>query len=153
MDQVMRNTAKKLNDTWNHWTPDVLSVMRIMSALLILQFGTAKILQFPMTPNFGNVQWFSLTWFAGSLELVLGALLLIGLFSRTAAFVLAGEMAFAYFIGHASRGFFPLLNGGTLPALFCFVFFYLAFAGPGPWSVDALRARGRELRFSAMAAE
>ena len=131
----------KLFDSFSRYTPQVLSILRIMSALLILQFGVAKILKFPMTPNFGNVQFMSLGWFAGSIELVLGALLVVGLFSRPAAFILSGAMAFAYFLGHAPRGFHPILNGGTLAALFCFVFFYLSFAGPGPWSLDALRKR------------
>ena len=86
---------------------------------------------------------FGLIWFAGFLELVFGSLLTVGLFTRVAAFVLSGEMAFAYFIGHAPRHFIPLLNNGNLAVLYCFVFFYLAFAGSGPWSVDAMKAQGR----------
>jgi putative oxidoreductase len=86
---------------------------------------------------FAKVELFSLYGLAGSLELVLGALLIIGLFTRLAAFVLAGEMAVAYFMGHAPRGFYPILNGGDLAIIFCFVFLYLSAAGPGPWSVDA----------------
>ena len=121
------------------YRPQLLSVFRIMAGLLILQFGTAKILGYPAVASFANVavgQWPS--WYAGMLELILGALLVIGLFSRMSAFVLSGLMAFAYFIGHAPRGMFmPLANGGTLAALFCFAFLYLAAAGPGPWSVDA----------------
>jgi putative oxidoreductase len=122
------------------WQPQILSILRIMSALLILQFGTAKILGFPAVPMFQGVTLGSLSGVAGMIELVVGALLLIGLFSRPAAFILSGEMAFAYFIGHASKGFIPLVNGGTLAALFCFVYLYLASAGPGPWSVDAMRS-------------
>jgi putative oxidoreductase len=121
------------------WSPRLLSVLRIVTALLILQFGLAKIVGFPAVPQFAEVPALSLTWIAGLIELVLGALLLVGLFSRLAAFVLSGEMAFAYFIGHAPQDFFPVLNGGTLAILFCFVFLYLAAAGGGPWGLDALR--------------
>jgi putative oxidoreductase len=125
--------------------PQLLSIFRIMSGLLILQFGTAKILKFPAVPTFAKVtvaQW--PTWYAGMLELVFGALLVIGLFSRFSAFILSGLMAFAYFLGHAPRGVFsPLANGGTLAILFCFAFLYLASAGPGPLSVDAI-ARGKK---------
>jgi putative oxidoreductase len=120
------------------WRPQLLSLLRIMSALCILQYGFAKVLKWPAVPMFANVQFMS--WpsgIAGMIELVLGALLLVGLFSRPVAFILAGEMAFAYFLGHAGRGFFPILNGGTLAIMFCFTFLYLSAAGPGPWSVDA----------------
>jgi len=114
-----------------------------MAGLLVLQFGTAKILGYPAVASFANVavgQW--PTWYAGVIELVFGALLVIGLFSRISAFILSGLMAFAYFIGHAPRGMFmPLVNGGTLAALFCFAFLYLAAAGPGPLSVDAIVRR------------
>ena len=127
------------------YRPQLLSIFRIMAGLLILQYGTAKILGFPAVPAFANVasgQWPA--WYAGMIELVLGALLVIGLFSRISAFVLSGLMAFAYFIGHAPRGIFsPLANGGTLAIMFCFAFLYLAAAGPGPWSADAA-IRGRQ---------
>ena len=120
------------------WRPQLLSVFRIVSALCILQFGTAKILKFPAVQMFEKVTPAEFpSGIAGMLELVLGALLLIGLFSRPAAFILAGLMAFAYFLGHASGGFFPIVNDGTLAVLFCFAFLYLSAAGPGPWSVDA----------------
>lgn len=121
------------------YRPVLLSIFRIMIGLLILQFGTAKILGFPAVAAFANVtagQWPA--WYAGVLELTFGALLTIGLFSRISAFVLSGLMAFAYFLGHAPRGLFtPLANNGTLPILFCFAFLYLAAAGAGPWSADA----------------
>lgn len=120
------------------WRPQLLSLLRIMSALCILQYGMAKVFKFPAVPMFANTQF--LSWpsgIAGMIELVFGALLLIGLWSRPVAFILAGEMAFAYFLGHAGRGFFPILNGGTLAIMFCFTFLYLSAAGPGPWSVDA----------------
>ncbi len=125
------------------YRPQLLSIFRIMAGLLVLQFGTAKILGYPAVASFANVavgQW--PTWYAGVIELVFGALLVIGLFSRISAFILSGLMAFAYFIGHAPRGMFmPLVNGGTLAALFCFAFLYLAAAGPGPLSVDAIVRR------------
>jgi putative oxidoreductase len=119
------------------WRPQLLSILRIIAGLLILQYGMAKLLKFPAVPMFAKVELFSLYGLAGSLELVLGVLLIIGLFTRLAAFVLAGEMAFAYFMGHAPRGFYPILNGGDLAIIFCFVFLYLSAAGAGPWSVDA----------------
>jgi putative oxidoreductase len=123
----------------------LLSVFRIMAGLLVLQYGTAKIIRFPAVQIFANVavgQWPA--WYAGVIELICGTLLVIGLFSRISAFVLSGLMAFAYFIGHAPRGMFsPLANNGTLAILFCFTFLYLAAAGPGPWSADAA-VRGKQ---------
>jgi putative oxidoreductase len=128
----------QLDNLRNTWTPRILSVLRIMTALLLLQFGMAKLLGFPVFEYLNNVPRFSLPWTAGVLELVGGALLLVGLFTSPVAFILSGMMAFAYFLGHAPRGFFPLTNGGTLAVLFCFLFLYLAAAGGGAWSVDAL---------------
>ena len=125
----------------NAWAPRVLSLLRIMAALLLLQYGMAKMLGFPAHEYLNNVARFSLSWYAGMLEFVGGALLLVGLFTRPVAFVLSGLMAFAYFLGHASKGFFPLINGGNLAVLFCFVFLYFALAGGGAWSVDALLRR------------
>ena len=119
--------------------PQMLSILRIMAGLLVLQFGTAKILGFPAVPMFANVQLFSLTGLAGTLELIGGVLLVLGLFTRPAAFILSGEMAAAYFIAHFPKGFIPVLNEGNLAVIFCFVFLYLFFAGGGPWSVDAVR--------------
>ena len=120
------------------FAPHVLSLLRIMASLLILQHGTTKILGFPASPMSG-VDITSMSGMAGVIELVGGILLAIGLFSRPTAFILSGMTAVAYFYAHAGKDFFPLLNGGELAALYCFVFFYLFFAGPGPWSVDALR--------------
>jgi putative oxidoreductase len=120
------------------WSPRILSVLRIMAGLLILQYGTAKILGFPAWEYAQGLEPWSLTWVAGLIELVGGALVVLGLFTRCAAFVLSGEMAFAYFLGHASSSFFPIVNMGTEAALFCFVFLYIAAAGAGPWSVDAM---------------
>ena len=125
--------------TADRYLPYVLSFVRIMTALLLLQHGLSKFFSFPMAMKAPAL--FSLYWFAGAIELVFGVLLLVGLFSRCAAFILSGEMAFAYFIGHAPQGFFPLVNRGEAAVLFCFVFLILAFAGGGPWSVDAMRGR------------
>ena len=109
-----------------------------MAALLFLQHGLAKFFGFPMAMQ--TPAAFSIFWFAGVIEVVGGILLAIGLFSRYAAFIMSGQMAVAYFyLGRPMRSFFPLANQGELEVLFCFVFLYLAFAGPGPWSVDAQR--------------
>lgn len=121
------------------WTPQLLSVLRIMSGLLLLQHGTTKYLNFPEGPM-NNASPFTMGGFAGLLELVGGVLLVIGLFTRPVAFVLSGLMAVAYFYAHAPQGFFPILNDGELAALYCFVFLYISAAGGGAWSVD--RARG-----------
>lgn len=120
------------------WASRVLSLLRIMSGLLFLQAGTAKYLQFPHVAAFDNMAWTSMPGIGGLVELITGALLTVGLFTPVAAFLASGEMAVAYFTVQAPRGFFPILNGGTLAALFCFVFFYLIFAGGGAWSLDAL---------------
>lgn len=123
------------------WRPQILSVFRIMTGLLLLQHGTGKHLGFPTVANFANTQTFSLSGVAGLLELVGGALLVAGLCTRPVAFVLSGMTAFAYFIAHAQRSFFPILNGGELAALYCFALLYLAAAGGGPWSLDAIGKR------------
>jgi putative oxidoreductase len=131
----------------NSWQPYILSVLRIMAGLLLLQYGLAKHFSFPMVwPS--KVEPLSLIWFAGAIELF-GILLVLGLFTRWTAFVCSGLMAFAYFIGHASKSFYPVVNGGTLAVLFCFVFLYLFFAGGGPWSLDAIidKALGVHRRF------
>ncbi|GJD36094.1 DoxX family protein [Methylobacterium aerolatum] len=120
------------------WTARLLSVLRIASALLLLQHGTAKFLGFPEPVN---PPQFSPAWIAGLFELVGGALLVIGLLTRPVAFLLSGMTAVAYFLVHAPMGFYPILNKGELAALYSFVFLYIAAAGPGPWSVDALMRR------------
>ena len=125
---------------WAGCAPIFLSLLRVMAGLLVLQYGTMKILGFPPS-DFANVPMFSLIWTAGALELVGGALVAVGLFTRCAAFVLSGEMAFAYFIGHAPHGFYPALNEGVAAVLFCFVFLYLSAAGGGPWSLDRIIRR------------
>jgi putative oxidoreductase len=118
--------------------PYVLSIFRIMTGLSLFQFGVAKILKFPVGTQFDKVEAFSLFWSAGAFEFIFGGLLILGLFSRLAAFILCGEMAFAYFIEHFPRGFIPLLNNGNLAIMYCFCCLYLACAGGGPWSLDAL---------------
>jgi putative oxidoreductase len=140
----MSNTAATTTTTspafLADWAPRLLSVLRIVSALLFLAHGTEKILGFP-TGGRPMPGAFTMYWFAGMLEVVGGMLLALGLFTRPVAFVLSGQMAFAYFISHAPKDFFPSLNGGDAAILFCFVFLYIAAAGPGPWSLDATRMR------------
>ena len=121
--------------------PQVLSIFRIITGLLLFQFAAAKLLKIPVVAPFDKVEAFSLFGVAGMFELVFGALLIVGLFSRCAAFILCGEMAFAYFLGHFPKGFIPMLNGGNLAVLFCFACLYLTCAGAGPWSVDAMRGK------------
>ena len=122
------------------WAPRVRSVFRIILGLLFIEHGTAKLFHFPEVASFDNLQLFSLVGLSAVLELVGGVLLLLGLFTRTTAFILSGEMAVAYFMAHAPRGIFPLLNGGELAIVYCFVFLYLWVAGGGEWSLDRLRA-------------
>ena len=123
------------------WKPRMLSILRIMVGLLYMEHGLAKIIGFPLQPNHAPYAPFTLNpGLQGLLELVGGLLLALGLFTRTVAFILAGDMAVAYFMAHAPRGFFPLLNGGELAIVYCFVFLYLWVAGGGEWSVDRLRA-------------
>jgi putative oxidoreductase len=120
------------------WTPRMLSVLRIVAALLFLQYGLSKYFGFPAHPP-PNFSMGSLIGLAGAIELLGSLLLLAGLWSRGAAFIMSGEIAVAYFMRRAPNGFFPQVNGGGLEVLFCFVFLFLFFAGPGPWSVDAAR--------------
>ncbi|MGX9391783.1 DoxX family protein [Nitrobacteraceae bacterium UC4446_H13] len=127
-----------MDQTLSRFQPVALSLFRFMTGLLLFQYGIAKLFKYPPLPMFEKVQLFSLYGAAGTLELVLGGLLLLGLFTRFAAFILSGEMAFAYFIGHAPRAFLPLLNNGTAAILFCFACLYLATAGGGPISLDAM---------------
>jgi putative oxidoreductase len=130
-------------ERWRSWSPVLLSVLRIVSAFVFVQFGSAKVLAFPaaIMPGGGTAPLSSQPGVAGALELVGGTLLLLGLFTRPVAFLLSGEMAFAYFIGHAPQGFWPVLNQGSPAILFCFIWLYISSAGGGPWSIDALRAK------------
>jgi putative oxidoreductase len=130
---------------WRSRAPYLLSILRIVAAFLFMQFGTAKLFGFPapIMPGGGTAPFGSLAWVAGFLESFGGAFLLVGWFTRSAAFLLSGEMAFAYFIGHAPQGFWPVLNQGHPAVLFCFTFLYLSAAGGGPWSLDAIREKSR----------
>jgi putative oxidoreductase len=129
-----------MDQTLAKFQPVALSLFRFITGLLLLQYGIAKIFKFPVLPYFANIP--PLIQVAATLELVGGALLLLGLFTRPVAFILAGEMAFAYFMGHMLKGadpvFLPLLNGGTAAILFCFACLYLATSGGGPISLDAM---------------
>ena len=118
------------------WAPRMLSVLRIVAALLFIEHGTTKLFGFPGT---APATLSTLYIAAALIELVGGVLLTVGLFSRLAAFIMSGEMAFAYFMSHAPRGFFPIVNAGDAAILYCFIFLYIACAGPGPWSLDAKR--------------
>jgi putative oxidoreductase len=121
------------------WAPRVLSIARIVSALIFMAHGTQKHLNFPLRANNApGPELFSLYGVAGALEIVGGILLLFGLFTRPVAFLLSGEMAIAYWYSHAPRNMIPLLNGGDAPILYCFFFLYLACAGGGAWSLDRL---------------
>lgn len=133
-----------MDQTFSKFQPVVLSLFRFITGLLLFQYGVAKIFKFPVLPYFANIPPLITT--AGAIELILGALLMIGLFSRIVAFILSGEMAFAYFLGHMFKKpeepvFLPLLNGGTAAILFCFACLYLATSGPGPISVDEMRKK------------
>ena len=134
-----RAIRHSLRDIADH-APYVLSILRIVAALLFFEHGTSRLFGFPASVP---TELLSLHWFAGALEFVGGALLALGLFSRTTAFIISGEMAFAYFLSHAPANFFPILNRGDSSILYCFVFLYIVFAGPGPWSLDALIRRRR----------
>lgn len=122
------------------WAPRVLSILRIMSGLLLLQHGMTKFLNIPPSEMYG-ISPATMPGFAGVLELVGGVLLVIGLFTRPVAFILSGMTAVAYWYAHAPQGFYPMLNGGELAALYCFVFLYLACAGGGVWTIDAKRGK------------
>ncbi len=121
------------------WAPRMLSVLRIITALLFLQHGLTKFFGFP-GPSPANFQALSLIGLAGAIEIVGPLLLAAGLFTRLAAFIMSGEMAFAYFIGHAPASFYPLVNRGEGAILFCFIFLYIAIAGGGPWGIDGARS-------------
>lgn len=132
---------------WVGWAPFLLSIQRIVAAFVFIQVGSAKLFAFPaaIMPGGGTAPLMSLPGIAGALEVFGGAFILLGFFTRPVAFLLSGEMAFAYFIGHAPSGFWPVLNQGQLAILFCFLWLYLSAAGPGPWSLDALIARSRQI--------
>jgi putative oxidoreductase len=128
---------------WTALTPYLLSLLRIVAAFVFVQYGTTKVLGWPapIMPGGGTAALMTQAGIAGLLEMVGGGLLLVGLFTRPVAFLLAGEMAFAYFIGHAGQGFWPVLNGGAPAVVFCFLWLYISAAGGGPWSLDAALQR------------
>lgn len=128
---------------WKSWAPELRSILRIVAAFMFMLHGTAKLFAFPegVGPDGGTVPMMSQAWIAGVLEVFGGGLLLLGLFTRPVAFLLSGEMAVAYFQAHAPSSFWPTVNRGEAAALYCFLWLYFSSAGPGPWSLDALRRR------------
>ncbi|HVV51060.1 MAG TPA: DoxX family protein [Polyangia bacterium] len=126
---------------WAAFAPALRSLLRIVAALMFMTAGTTKLFGYPMPFPGGHLRLTSQIGVAAILETVGGALLLLGLCTRPVAFVLAGEMAVAYFQVHAPRGFWPVANGGLSAVLYCFIWLYISAAGPGPWSVDALRRK------------
>jgi putative oxidoreductase len=125
----------------NKFEPQILSILRIVVGLLFLSAGLQKWFGFPVAnPSYANIKLISMIGVAGVIEMIGGALVTVGLFTRAAAFIMSGEMAVAYFYyaNRLAKGFMPIQNGGTLEVLFCFVFFFLVFAGGGPWSIDAM---------------
>jgi putative oxidoreductase len=128
---------------WPTWTPYLLSILRIVAAFTFLQFGTAKLLALPaaIMPDGSTAAVSSLAGIASVLEMFGGLLLMLGLFTRPVAFLLSGEMAVAYFYGHAPQGFWTVLNQGTPAVLYCFLWLFISAAGGGPWSLDALRKK------------
>jgi putative oxidoreductase len=136
-------SASNVFSKWSSWSPQLLSVLRIVAAFIFITSGTMKLFAFPagIPPDGGTVPMMSQVWIGALLELVGGALMLVGLFTRPVAFVLAGEMAVAYFQFHYPTSFWPTINMGVPAVLYCFVWLYFSAAGAGPWSVDALRDR------------
>jgi putative oxidoreductase len=131
----MNEKAMTLDDRLQSLAPYVLSILRIVVGLLFFEHGLAKMFGFPGPQVPFDL---SLHWFSGLIEFAGGALLAVGLFTRASAFIMSGEMAFGYFLSHAPRSLFPLLNGGDAAILYCFIFFYFVFAGGGPWALDGL---------------
>ena len=128
----------------SQWRGRMLSILRIVSGAVFISFGTMKLFNYPPLPaGMPPIQLMSQMGLAGTLEVFGGVLILIGLFTRPVSFVLAGEMAVAYFQGHFPHSFFPSVNMGTPAILYCFIYLYFVFAGAGPWSVDAVIARSR----------
>jgi putative oxidoreductase len=132
-----------ITQKWQSFSPELRSLLRIVAAIMFMMAGTMMLFAIPvgMPPDGGTVQLMSEIGLAAVLEFVGGLLLLVGLFTRPVAFILAGEMAVAYFQGHAPGGTWPTLNGGQPAVLYCFIFLYLSAAGAGPWSIDAMRNR------------
>lgn len=131
----------KPSDWFAGWSPHLLSVLRVITAFLFMEHGGMKLFGFPAP--MGDISLFSLIGLAGVLEVFGGFLILIGLFTRAVAFILSGEMAFAYFMAHAPQGFWPVLNHGEPAVLYCFIYLYLAAAGGGAWSADRILQQRR----------
>lgn len=132
--------------TLDRFTPYALAALRIVTALIFMEHGTQKLFGFPSPPQSGLPATMSLFWWGAIMELVGGLLILVGLFTRPVAFLLAGEMAVAYWMFHAPQSLYPVLNGGDAAILYCFVFLLLVFTGPGAWSVDGARSRAARSR-------
>jgi putative oxidoreductase len=133
--------------TWlSRWQPQLLAILRIVTGLLFLEHALIKLMGFPPGGKPGLQDVGSFLWIAGLIELVTSVLVVLGLFTRVAAFVAAGEMAVAYWMVHAKMGFYPAVNMGEAAILFCFAFLYLASAGPGAWSIDGARTRNASVR-------
>jgi putative oxidoreductase len=133
--------------TWlQRWQPQLLALLRIIVALLFIEHATIKLLGFPPGAAPGLQQVGTLLWIAGVIEIVTGGLVLLGLFTRLAAFIASGEIAVGYFMFHAPKSFWPAVNMGEAAILFCFAFLYLAAAGAGAWSVDDVRVRNAPIR-------
>ena len=130
----------RYEQTLDRYAPYALAALRIVTALIFMAHGTQKLFGFPAPPGSGLPAAFSLSWIGAVMELVGGLLILVGVFTRPVAFLLAGEMAVAYWMFHAPRSFYPILNGGDAAILYCFVFLLLVFTGPGAWSLDGARA-------------
>ena len=129
------------SDALERWSPYALAVLRIVTALIFMLHGTQKLFGFPTPPQSGMPALLSLYGVGGILEFAGGLLILVGLFTRLVAFILAGEMAVAYWMFHAPRSMYPVLNGGDAAILYCFVFLLLVFSGPGAWSIDGIGKR------------
>ncbi len=136
-------TASTFVAKWTGWGPQLQSILRMVAALIFIQTGTMKLFAFPvgMPPNGATAELMSQVGLGGILEVFGGGLILIGLFTRPVAFLLSGEMAVAYFQFHFPQSFWPVINQGSVAALYCFVWLYFSAAGPGPWSVDAMRGK------------
>jgi putative oxidoreductase len=130
-----------MDQMFSKWQPLALSLFRFITGLVLFQFGCAKILKIPAESPFAKVQMMSLFGTAGIIELILGGLLMLGVLTRPVAFILSGEMAFAYFIEHFPRSFFPVVNGGSLAIILCFACLYISTAGGGPISIDGAMGR------------
>ena len=136
-------TISNLIAKWPGWAPRLLSVLRIVAAFMFMQAGTMKFFAFPMgmPPDGSTAQFMSQVWIGGVLEVFGGTMILLGLFTRPVAFILAGEMAVAYFQFHAPQSFWTIVNGGSQAVLYCFLWLYFSAAGAGPWSLDAKRGK------------